>query len=190
MKFTKLAAAMTLALAFSAAQAATPIDNSFKVKIKITGTCIAGTYTGNATSDVDFGTEAASTTTAKTATNNAGTKLAVLCSKNLPLDIAMTPTGAALNSSGAGTMKSITPLTNTATIAYQLLQPTSSTVFTPAYTKNWGNESGVNTFGFVGAGLDAATQTIRIPVQASIAAPAMNVEADDYIDTVVATLTY
>ena len=178
MKFTKLAAAITLALAVSAAQAATATNN-FNVKITITGTCTASVFNGNTVSDVDFGTETARTISSQlTATNDAGTRLAVACSKNLPFAIGLLPANADVN--GAGSMSN-----GTDTIAYQLRQPTAA--FAPAYTVDWGNTAGTNDFASTGTGL---ANTLNIPVQATIAANLLDVSDGVYTESVTATLTY
>ena len=183
MKFTKLAAAITLALAVSAAQAATA-TNTFNVKITISGTCNATAFNGITVSDVVFAPQVAAVTTpALQATNNAGTKLAVSCSKNLPVTVGLTPSNA--NTSGAGTMVGTLPAD---TIAYQLRQPdaTAAPTYTPAYTVNWGN-TGAGLLSVTGTGL---ANTITIPVQATIAANLLDVAAGAYTDLVTATLTY
>lgn len=178
MKFTKLAAAITLALAVSAAQAATATDN-FNVKITITGTCAGAAFTSNATSDVVFTAQTAAVTTpALQATNNAGTRLAVACSKNTPFAIGLLPANA--STTGLGAMSN-----GTDTIQYQLRQPTVA--FAPAYTVNWGNTAGTNDFSASGTGL---ANTLNIPVQATIAANLLDVSAGAYTEAVTATLTY
>ena len=178
MKFSKLAAAITLGLAFSAANAAVA-NTTFVVKIAITGTCNVTTFTPvNAARDVDFGTQVASATNAALqATNDAATKLSVSCSKNHPVTLGLTPSNA--NATGAGSMSN-----GTDTIAYQLRKPTAA--FAPAYTVNWGT-TGADAFAFQGAGLTTPT---LIPVQATIAANTLDVSAGNYTDTVTATLTY
>ncbi len=184
MKFTKLAAAATLALAFSAAQAATA-TNTFNVKINITGTCNATAFSGITVSDVIFtAMTATATSVEQQATNNAGTKLAVSCSKNLPVTVGLLPSNA--NASGAGTMTAVLPALGT--IAYQLRKPdaTLAPVYSPAYTVNWGN-AGADLLSVTGTGL---ANTINIPVQATIAANLLDVAAGAYTDAVTATLTY
>ena len=184
MKFSKLAAAITLGLAFSAAHAATA-TNTFNVKITITGTCDAVAYAANATSDVDFGTQtAAATSAALQATNNAGTRLAVRCSKNLPVTLGLTPASATAGAStGAGSMSN-----GTDTIAYQLTQPTGAPL-APAYATPWGDIVGTNTLAVTGNGL-AAADAVNVPVNATIAANSLNVSAGNYTEVVTATLTY
>ena len=189
MKFTKLAAAITLALAVSAAQAVTVGTSTFKVKIQITGTCLAGSF-GAATvvEDIDFGPYVAATSNAGlTKSNTAANSLQVRCSKNLPVEIAMAPQNVA-STTGKGVME---PLGASAdTVSYQLRQP--SALFAPgtAASSVWGSVLGTNTFSFVGAGL-AAGEVISIPVTATIdSLTALNVEADSYEDDVIATLTY
>ena len=181
MKFTKLAAAITLALAVSAAQAATASDN-FNVKLTVTGTCDGAGFTSNTTSDVDFGPQTAAVTSgALQATNSTGTQLAVRCSKNLIVTVGMSPTGA--STTGAGSMSN-----GTDTIAYQLRQPAvAAGVYTPAYTVNWGNAGAGLLVSVTGKGL---ANTISIPVQATVAANSLDVSAGIYTDAVTATLTY
>lgn len=184
MKFTQLAAAITLGLAMSAAQAATA-GNTFNVKLTVTGTCEATAFTSNATSDVDFGTQtAAVTSSALQATNGGATTLAVRCSKGKVVTIGLTPSNA--NTLGAGSMTN-----GTDAIAYQLRQPAASAspvVYTPAYTVNWGN-TGAGLLSVTGKGL-ALANVINIPVQATVAANALDVSAGAYTDAVTATLTY
>ncbi len=188
MKFTKLAAAATLALAAFAAQALpTSVGtNTFLVKIQITGTCLAGSFDGTAVGDIDFGTEVASATATDLADNSAGTTLQVLCSKNLPVEIALTPSNA--NAAGAGIMTGA--LASPQTIAYTLRKPNTTAipfVAGTAASAAWG--SGTNALSFKGNGL-ALANALTVPVAASIAAPALNVQEDSYEDTVTATLSY
>ena len=186
MKFTKLAAAITLALAVSAAQAATATD-TFNVTLTVTGTCDGAAFTANTTSDVDFGTHTAAVTSAALqATNSTGTALSVACSKGTVATIGLTPSSA--STTGAGSMSN-----GTDTIAYQLRQPTVGVY--PAFVAGtatsavWGNVAAVNAFTALGNGLAVANK-INLPVAANIAAPALDVQADAYIDTVTATLSY
>ncbi len=193
MKFTKLAAAATLALAAFAVQALPTASGSttFKVKITITGTCDATAFNAVVSpgSDINFGTHPASLTTALTASNTVASSLDVRCSKNLPFEVALTPGN--LNTAGAGVM--LGTGTNTNTIAYQLRQPTVGVY--PAFVAGtatsavWGNVTAVNAFTALGNGLAVANK-INLPVAANIAAPALDVQADAYIDTVTATLSY
>lgn len=191
MKFTKLAAAATLALAAFAAQALPTASGSttFKVKITITGTCDATAFSAalpTPASDVDFGSNVASLTTALTASNTAASSLDVRCTKNTPFEVALTPGNA--DAAGAGVM--LGTGTNTDTIAYQLRQPDVTTFAAGTATSAvWGNTTAVNAFTTVGKGLAAANK-INLPVAANIAAPALDVQADSYEDTVTAALTY
>lgn len=187
MKFTQIATAIALGLALStAAQAATATD-TFNVKITITGTCNATAFAANSTSDVDFGTQTASATSLlQQATNSAATKLAVRCSKNLPVSVGLTPSNS--NTAGAGSMSN-----GTDTIAYQLTKPTGGPggPFVAAYATAWGNVTGAspNVLPVTGQGL-AAGSAVLIPVNATIAATLLDVSAGSYTDAVTATLNY
>ena len=188
MKFTQIATAIALGLALStAAQAAGTATDTFNVKITITGTCDAAAFTANATGDVDFGSHVADAASAALTANNTGTALAVLCSKNLPVTVGLTPSNA--NTTGAGVMSN-----GTDTIAYQLTQPTGGPAgpFTAAYATVWGADAlgaGVNSLAVTGNGL-AAGNAVLIPVGATVAANSLNVSAGNYTDAVTATLTY
>lgn len=181
-QLTKLAAAITLGLALSAAHAATA-SNTFTVKIELTGTCDATAFTGNATSDIDFGTHVAQAADPNlSANNNGGTTLAVQCSKDLPFNVGLTPTNN--NTAGAGIMAGDAG----GTVAYELMQPTAGNA--PANTAAWGNVVGTNTVARNGNGL-ATADAVKLPVTALVrGAGAINQPAGDYEDTVTATLTY
>jgi hypothetical protein len=213
MKFTKLAAAITLGLAISAANAATSTAN-FNVTIKITGTCNAlASNSGQpavittdtpviAGADIDFGTYVAATTHAAIDGSSTGaltTGLAVQCSKNTPYTLGLAPTNVA-STVGLGTMNGITA-GNSDTITYQLFQPTitgTGLAATVANTKSanvWGSDStggipgpGGNVLRFTGKGLGAAATVF--PVFATVPANAIDKFVDRYQDRVTATLTY
>lgn len=176
MKFTQIAAAITLGLAFSAAQAATVTD-TFQVTITINDTCNAVTFAGQSISDVAFGNQAAGNTTAIYANNASGTNLSVSCNNAVPFNVGLTPSNN--NTGGAGVMTS-----GPNTIAYQLYQPDAGNA--PATTVSWGNQVGLNTVSRTSAGT-----AIALPVSAGIAANVLDGKAGgNYADTVTATLTF
>ena len=192
MKFTKLAAAITLGLAFSAAHAATQ-NSSFNVKITIDGTCAANTFSNGPVPgayDVDFLNVPAATGPVSLTANNSGaaTGLTVQCSKGHSALVTLQPSNA--NASGAGVMSRV--LGGTDTIPYQLVQPTpaGSPV---AYTAGgiggaaWGNNP-ASTLTVIGQGM---TTAIKLPVAATITTNnALDVEIGAYSDLVTATMSY
>ena len=192
MKFSKLAAAITLGLAFSAAHAATQ-TSQFNVKINITGTCAANTFPDAplpAASDVDFGSVPSAAGAPSLIASNSGatTGLTVQCSKGHSALVTLQPSNA--NASGAGVMSRV--LGGTDTIPYQLVQPTPSG--TPVtYTAGgiggaaWGNNP-ASTLTVIGQGM---TTAIKLPVAATITTNnALDVEIGAYSDLVTATMSY
>lgn len=178
MKFTKLAAAITLGLAFSAANAASVTD-TFQVTITINDTCNAVTFAGQSISDVAFGNRATTETDggAIYANNASGTNLSVTCNNGVNFNVGLTPSNA--NTGGAGTM-----VNGANTIAYQLYQPDASNA--AATTTNWGNIIGTNTVARTSTGA-----AIALPVSAGIATGGLSGKAGgNYADTVTATLTF
>ena len=180
MKFTKLAAAITLGLAFSAANAATVTTTTpFQVKITINDTCDATTFAAQTISDIDFGNRAVTdtATSAIYANNASGTTLSVTCNNAVTFNVGLTPSNA--NTGGAGVMAN-----GANTIAYQLYQPTAGNA--PATTVAWGNQVGTNTVDRTSTGV-----AINLPVSAGIATGGLTGKVGGgYVDTVTATLTY
>ncbi len=180
MKFTKLAAAITLGLAFSAANAATVTTTTpFQVRITINDTCNATTFAAQAISNIDFGNRAVTdtATSAIYANNASGTTLSVTCNNAVTFNVGLTPSNA--NTGGAGVMAN-----GANTIAYQLYQPTAANA--PDTTVNWGNVLGTNTVSRTSTGV-----AINLPVSAGIATGGLAGKVGGaYTDTVTATLTY
>ena len=182
MKFTKLAAAITLGLAFSAANAATVTTTTpFQVRITINDTCNATTFAAQAISDIDFGNRAVTdtATSAIYANNASGTTLSVTCNTGVAFDVGLTPSNT--NTAGAGVMVNTPP---TDSINYQLYQPSATNA--PDTTVNWGNVLGTNTVSRTSTGV-----AINLPVSAGIATGGLAGKVGGaYADTVTATLTY
>ena len=194
MKFTKLAAAITLGLALSTAAHAATQTSSFNVKIKITGTCAANSFPNAAlptASDVSFGSVPSATGAVSLTANNSAavSQLTVQCTKGTNVTVALSPSNS--NASGAGVMGTL-PAGDT--IAYQLVQPTpSGTPVTYAAGAIGGAAWGSNPASILtvtGQGM-AAVNAIKLPVAATITTNnALDVAAGDYNDVVTATLTY
>ena len=186
MKFTKLAAAVTLALAVSAANAATE-TKTFNVKINITATCAANVFSGATVDDVDFGSVASNAANpVLTASNGNTNTLTVQCTNGSVFNVGLKPASATAGAStGAGSM-----VNGANTIAYQLKKPTfAAGAYTAgtAASANWGDQAGSTELGVTGQGL---TTPIKLPVAAVIQANTLNVPAGAYTEQVLATLTY
>jgi spore coat protein U-like protein len=188
MKFTKLAAAITLGLAFSAAHAVSPETKNFNVKITITGTCAATEEFKNATvADIDFGSVPSANNAAEVLQNNGTTNtLTVQCTSGSSFNVGLKPASATSGAStGLGSMVS-----GPNTIAYQLKKPTltgSTYAAGTAASANWGDQAGTSELAVTGQGM---TTAIKLPVTAVIPVSALNVPVGNYSEQVTATLTY
>lgn len=187
MKFTKLAAAITLGLAFSAAHAASPETKNFNVKITITGTCAANVFANATVNDIDFGSVPSANNAAEVLQDNGTTNtLTVQCTSGSSFNVGLKPASATAGAStGLGSMVS-----GPNTIAYQLKKPTltgSTYAAGTAASANWGDQAGTSELAVTGQGM---TTAIKLPVTAVIPVSALNVPVGNYSEQVTATLTY
>lgn len=191
MKFTKLATAMALGLALTAAHAVdlqeadgtSSATATFNVKIQLTGVCDVEQFDGITANDIDFGAnEAVSNTAALSKDNAGGTQLTVACSNGVETSIALTP--ASGGTTGAGEMGHTVAADK---IAYQLYQPTlSGSNYVAASTTEWG--AGTAALEVTGQGVETP---LALPVTAVIPVGELaNKAVGNYIEEVTATLTY
>lgn len=169
--FAKLAlivvGAYAVAAAAAPAPAANPATTTFQVTFKVDKSCSVSA------TDLNLGEQEV---TGNVITAAATSAVTVTCSKQTGYTIALVPGN---NSSvGTGSLASVTPLTNTDTVAYQLYK-TAATA-----GNEWGSSVGTNTVAGMGDGAAHAV-TVYGKVTGSV-----NITPDSYKDTVTVNVAY
>lgn len=167
MKMTQLiitAGTLLSALLPFSSDAATD-TTSFQVKLTITSTCDIHSVSAN---DVDFGSHLS---TDSTITAQGG--LAVNCTNGTPYDIGLND-GDHLN----GGHRNMTNSQASEMVGYELYRDAGM-------SQTWGDTIGTDTLHSTGTGTSQS-----IPVYGQVLTSGANLKAGDYLDNVVATVTY
>lgn len=167
-KKTALAAAATLLLASTAAQAAGEASGQFQVKLNVLASCTVNAVTG--THDIDFGDK---NTGASNLEQSQTTGISVTCTNGTDYDVALTPGNQ--NTGGAGEMTG----PSDSKIAYQLKQAAGGAA------ANWGNEEGNNRLTSTGTG-NAKLHTVH----AVVTSVPTTARTGAHIDTVTVTVRW
>lgn len=173
-QFLTSIAAIALIAGAAGAHAATATA-TFDVKITITSSCA---FSAATMADIDLGTHSADAAVGKTGS----TELKLKCSNKTPYNIALQSTNNA-STAGLGTLKSLTA-GNVDTLTYKLSSDAAGN--TPWGNNNVSPTSTGNGVAGTGSGIE---QTIPVHATVTATSPEL-VQADDYKDTVTATIHY
>lgn len=160
--------------AVSSANAAEP--GSFDVNMKVMASC---TVTADDTQNIDFDDATAGILATVDLSATASTGIQVVCSKDAPYTVRLTPSN--LDTTGKGVMTGPLDATSTVgsgeTIAYQLIKPDGSI---------WGNTdlNGVSDFG------NGLSGTVQSHVVAAKVTTLNDVRPGNYTDNVAVNITY